>query len=1016
MAEEKLKKSIDEKRFFSKKFVPLFVLLGASFLILAVAVPLCIAYDVKVVLYALSATLALLVVADVVLVFILLNKYGKDIEDSLDVMDKQLDQFSKGDIKLSSIHHRLPSMEKLQDRLNDAIGKYAEYRLVYNAQSNDEELKKKIAAGIVFSNDEFMEHLNKEVENNLSFRSALLLIQSQGSDPSSAVAMEALHHKIIEVFPGSIVGRYDALTYVVYVYSVDSFLSLKCLCESFVANYNHYAIGVYEDKSTIDYCRLGGVVYPYTPITNLVQDAVVALNDSKGVNIASGVRSVYYPHAIVSENSRRVIYLASMERFQQRFRDAANYPEQIQTLKDFARWFALTADFEVGGVMLYSAQTHTYQIVMEAGKGDNDKSFSRLGQRIDEKEVDPFYQEALQDLSFSNANTDELPPMMSGYLNNLGIKSFYFHAVAFGAEKRGFIYLTSSKPRPYFTLLARENLNDYCALISSLLVNIDNETVKRQTQSLLSALEYRDNAYIYTIDRASYRLTYLSDNLKKSFPNAHEGDICYKVLRSAHTAPCSHCPLTHGADHRIIKHISTTEMGVSVLQFRGDDDNLSTIMMRETTSGSENLIGNHLIDEMLLIKNPQALSLDLARQIKLGGIGYVISVRLLESDRLLSACPGSDANSLMMAVSKLVQDAGYGSILYRYGPFELCFLLQSYTKVRIDDFVEEIAQELSGDMTIKDVSITPHYAYSAISYPTDARTPKELMGMIASELDRSASFGPGFVVEVANKKPRKALRSEYVLSVLKDTLSRDEMPIQIQPIYDASSHKIVAGDVLTRLYGTGNISIPPVEYLSLAKQERLISKIDLGSIRAAGIVYENYADNFFKNGGIENLSIYLSLDSLQDTTFPESVRRLFIRYYIPKNFMIFSIDAAFINKDENAARNTMNALADLGIVFEVMNYSSEALALDEVRKLGISRIKTPRVMIEEAVGTPSGGASFARFTDAILRGGFSITCTGIENEEENDLAVHHEIPRLQGYYFSHPLNEKDFISLLAYGK
>jgi hypothetical protein len=51
--------------------------------------------------------------------------------------------------------------------------------------------------------------------------------------------------------------------------------------------------------------------------------------------------------------------------------------------------------------------------------------------------------------------------------------------------------------------------------------------------------------------------------MKKAFPDAKVGDVCFKVLRSDHNSPCSHCPLKGGADHRIINHISATESTVS---------------------------------------------------------------------------------------------------------------------------------------------------------------------------------------------------------------------------------------------------------------------------------------------------------------------------------------------------------------------------------------------------------------------------------------------------------------------
>ena len=42
---------------------------------------------------------------------------------------------------------------------------------------------------------------------------------------------------------------------------------------------------------------------------------------------------------------------------------------------------------------------------------------------------------------------------------------------------------------------------------------------------LLDNLASRTTRYLYSVDRPTHTITYMSDNLKHAFPNAHEGDI-----------------------------------------------------------------------------------------------------------------------------------------------------------------------------------------------------------------------------------------------------------------------------------------------------------------------------------------------------------------------------------------------------------------------------------------------------------------------------------------------------------
>jgi EAL domain-containing protein (putative c-di-GMP-specific phosphodiesterase class I) len=1013
-----LRKNDDSsKAFLLKKLRPFLIILGGLFLFSAVVLPLCIAFDRKIALYILVGLLSLGILAMAFIIIRLALRYAKEMESSLKVMDQQLADFSHGDIKLLSLHHYLPALDKIQQGINSAISRYSEYRLVYISQSADALLKESIAKGEVLPWKDFTDHLYKEVQNNVSYRSALIFIQSLGTDSSSSKVMNALHERILLSYPGAIVGQYDEKTFAIYDYSVDSFMSFEALCQQFVASYNQFKVSPYDDLTSICYCKLGAVIYPYTPLISLVDEGLSALGESKDVSIHSGVRSVYYPHSILSENNKRVIYLASIENFEKSFGEAKTYAEQLSALKDFARWFAVSSDFEVGGLMVYRPETKLYEIVMETGKEPKVKSFSRLGTLIPEKDIDPFYYSAQNDMSFSAASVDELPSEMSKYLNNLDVKSCYFGAITYQGEKRGFLYFTSATKRPYFALLSRENLNRYSAMAASYVVTLDYQASRDDANQLLEALANKANKYLYSVDKKSYVLTYLSEGMKKAFPEAKVGDVCYKVLRSDHTSPCSHCPLKGGADHRIISRISATESTVSTLQYHGAHNDNATILIENSAheaNGAQS--GSSLIDENLSIKNLQALTLDLSHQIKLGAVGYIVALRLLATDEILDKAPGSDANSIMVAVSKAAQDAGYGDLIYRCGEYELVFLLKSYTKPKIMDFVEEISELMRGPLEVRYIPFNPSYAYCAISYPTDAPTTREALSLIEGELTRSEGFGAGYIVEVASRHPRRALRDDYILDVLRATLIQEEMPIALQPLYETSTMKIVSSDVLCRLFGTDGLPIPPGEFIPLANQAKLASEVDKGAFRAAGKLYERYAFSFFKSGGIRGMGIYLSSGAIRDPQFGEEVKRIFSRYQLPTGYVTFEINAADITPCQADLVRLMATTKELGCIFEAVDYNPEIISLEELQNLGIHSFKSERALVREAVSTPNDYASFSRFIDMALRAGFTITCAGIETKEEKDLAVHLQIPYLQGYYLAHPMPEKDFISHITFGK
>ena len=81
----------------------------------------------------------------------------------------------------------------------------------------------------------------------------------------------------------------------------------------------------------------------------------------------------------------------------------------------------------------------------------------------------------------------------------------------------------------------------------------------------------------------------------------------------------------------------------------------------------------------------------------------------------------------------------------------------------------------------------------------------------------------------------------------------------------------------------------------------------------------------------------------------------------------------------------------------------------------MSYIRTDRTIVWEAVSTPNDFSAFSRFVEAALRGGYFLTCYGVETSEEAELVNHLEIQRSQGFFYGRPTDEQGFIKLINYG-
>ena len=997
-----------------KMLQPLFAVLLGLLILAAVGIPLAIGFQLNVLLYIFCVLIVLFVAALLVLGYRAIKTYGKAADDSFAEMTGQLKDFSHGDIKLLSTRHYSPSLDQFQDVLNSTISSYSSLRFIYKTSEADRQVDEGIAAGVVLPFPEFNDHLPHEIQRNLNFRSALVFVQSLGDGAADPSTLRELHEAIMETFPSSLVGLYNDTTFALYDREVSSFRALREKLERLVSGYKSLKANRGTNITNLAYCKVGAAVYPYVPLTSLIDDGLLELKKSEGVSITSDISKVYYPHAILTEDNKRIIYFATVENYEALYGKATSSSESLQALRKYGAWLASQIGFSAAGFLSYYLETDQYDLVFETHKDPSSASFSKLGDHVKAPAIDPFYEEALKDVFFASSDVNELPPALSAPLGNLGIASFYFAAVKSDGIKRGFIYFTGFEKRQFLSMVERELLSRYASLASSFIVDLQEKSKAEENSAVVEALSDRSGKFIYSLDRATYKLTYLSKNLQRAYPTAKRGDICYKVLRDE-AAPCAHCPLSHGVERRIIEKLSSTECAISVLLYKGAWKGQSTILIEDT--GRENVkSSNRFLDQTLLIRNRESLALDLSRQLKQHENGYVVALRLLNLPDLIKKAPGSDTNSIMAMVTKNIRDAGHGDIVYRLGDIDLVFLLKSYPKNKIAGLVEELSEVVRGPLEYQFIKLEPQYAFASIGYPTEAQTSREIMSLSESELNRSASFGPGFLTQVADNHPRKAHREDYVDDLLQKTLSRDIMPIAIQPIYQAGAHKIVSIDILARLFTSEGDQIPSGELFAAAGRNNLVDKVDLGALWSAGRLAEDYNENYFSKSNIGSMSIRLSGVALRDPSFVGNVRRFFEKYQLPKRYLHFLIEISMFADYKQDLKNIMDALAPYGIVWEMSSVNEDNFSLEELKAFGIVDLRTEMSFISRATNNPNDYQTCSRMVYMANRAGFNVMCCGIETEEEKDVAEHLEMPLLSGYYLSKPLKESDFIQLLAYAK
>lgn len=939
-------------------------------------------------------------------------KMSKNEGEAVASFKQQLSSSKAGTMSLLSLDQKkMARFLPLQEAINSFLDEYSRFEVVYSRTSQDKTLRNQIALGHVFREDEFKKNLYFELQSSINSRSALLLFSLVSKKENKNDDKEALLKAIRKAFPEAMLGeREDGFS--CFVYSVGALICLQSSCQRMV---QAFATLNLDEGENVSYCKMGGVVYPFASMSEIYQEAEKALNESDGVNLVSSFSSFRFPRTILTENNKLVVYQGFLETAKAHYSDLHSRSEKIAFLSSLFVWASSTLGLKSGGYLSYDSSALEYRVEIDVGRDGENLCFGKLGPRIPTKVIDPFFDRASEDLYFAVENVDELPPEYASPLKNLGIESIFLRSLGKAGRRSSLVFLAGGKKAKFDSLVSHSLLDALSSMVSDAVMEMQEEQKVAGALRVLDALSSRTHRYLYTIDRSSHRLSYVSTDLAKAYPEAKPGALCYEALGRGKSGPCSYCPLVRGSTSRLLQELSSSPCVYSVLEYRGEDSDRSTLLLEPQSIDTSSLKASRLMDEAFMIRNQQALALVVNRDCKNRNPGYVLAARINNFPALIQALPESDVTSLMGQVVKNFQDAGYEDLLYRFDESTLAFLLPNYTKTKAISFTEEAAEILSMPLEAGNVAKKADVSYGLIAYPGDVSNARQLVTLVQNDMNRSLSIGEGYLVDQSGAQPRKAKRSEFIVSLLEEAVAKDLIHAFLQPIVDAKTLRPTTGDIRAALYAPDKTEVAPAEFIPLAEKAGLVSKIDVSSFHALGELFSQYGYTVFKNVGVSHLAIYLSLNSLLDESFPDQVKRTFSQYHFPVGCVQFVVKMSYLSKNADAVKKLQSTLSSMSIEWIASEFDYERDDLSTLSAFNIKTVKTDRLIVSNALSSPRDGTSFARFCSDAQKAGVHIIATGIETEEQSKFASHLGVYAMEGYYFGRPMNEEQFINFVAYG-
>lgn len=233
--------------------------------------------------------------------------------------------------------------------------------------------------------------------------------------------------------------------------------------------------------------------------------------------------------------------------------------------------------------------------------------------------------------------------------------------------------------------------------------------------------------------------------------------------------------------------------------------------------------------------------------------------------------------------------------------------------------------------------------------------------------------------------------------------------VYYQPIYSIKENKVVAAEALLRLFDVELGEIPTEEFVYVAEKNGKIIELGQNVLRQVCEFLQRQIKESFEIRYIQiNLSIFESLRE----ELPYEMEEILAEYGVEPEKINLEIKESALKKKDNVLTRNMEKLLEKGVHFSLDDYGTGASALTYIINFPFQIVKIDRDVLWNAMEDEHAMMALCASINMIKDMNMKIVVEGVESQEVAERLKKMGCDFLQGYYFSKPMPEEEFLDYL----
>lgn len=393
----------------------------------------------------------------------------------------------------------------------------------------------------------------------------------------------------------------------------------------------------------------------------------------------------------------------------------------------------------------------------------------------------------------------------------------------------------------------------------------------------------------------------------------------------------------------------------------------------------------------------------------------ILTIGLDRFNRINESLGYTFGDLLLKAVAKRLTNCVLAEdIVARLNSDEFTLILTSVNnKQTIIELAKTILQNLAKSFQLSHQEVFITASIGITFYPENGRDLEKLIAHAKKAMNH-AKYKGGNQYQFYTVSSRVEVAEKMVLERdLHHALEREELEIYYQPQVNLTTGKIIGAEALLRWQHREIGFISPAKFIPLAEETGLIEQIGKWVLVNACQQIKSW-----QNSGLGKLRIAVNLSGSQfiQQNLDQELLHILSNTAIDPKYLELELTESILIENIERSMSELNALKSTGIKIAIDDFGTGYSSLSYLQKFHFDVLKIDRCFIHNIDKNMKNSAITTAIISMAHQLNLKVIAEGVETYQELAFLLRYNCDAMQGYFFSKPLKNAEFESLVKSGK